>query len=123
MKASGFGNSDIAYIDYIGKNTERMINAWYSLVFNPKTEKIGRASEYKKPALLIETAPDGSNARVWWMLGCFPSSVNYGGYDYNGGQTRQIRMTLTYDIMIPVDNTAEGANLITTYNGTYNIIR
>lgn len=96
-------NSDIVYNDYIGKSTERIIAAWHALVFNPKTEKIGRASQYKKPALLIETAPDGANVRVWELKGCWPSNVSYGAYDYNGGSTRQITMTLTYDIAIPLD--------------------
>lgn len=95
--------SDIVFNDYIGKSTERVIAAWHALVFNPKTEKIGRASDYKKPALLIETAPDGTRARVWELKGCWPSNVQYGGYDYNGGATRQITMTLTYDIAIPRD--------------------
>lgn len=91
-------NSDIVYSDYIGKATERVIAAWHGLVFNPKTEKIGRASEYKKPALLIETAPDGTAARVWQLKGCWPSNVQYGAYDYNGGAVRQITCSLTYDI-------------------------
>lgn len=96
-------DSDIVYNDYIGKSTERVIAAWHSLVFDPKTEKIGLASSYKKRALLIETAPDGSRARVWELQGCWPSNVQYGAYDYNGGATRQITMTLTYDIAIPLD--------------------
>lgn len=95
--------SDIVFNDYIGKSTERVIAAWHAKVFNPKTETIGRASDYKKPALLIETAPDGTRARVWELKGCWPSNVQYGGYDYNGGATRQITMTLTYDIAIPRD--------------------
>lgn len=97
-------DSDIVYNDYIGKSTERIISAWHSLVFNPKTEKIGRASVYKKPAILIETAPDGTRARCWQLKGCWPSNVQYGAYDYNGGATRQITMTLTYDIAIPLDS-------------------
>lgn len=96
-------DSDIVYNDYIGKSTERIIAAWHALVFNPKTEKIGRASVYKKPGRLIETAPDGTHSRVWELKGCWPSNVQYGGYDYNGGATRQITMTLTYDIAIPLD--------------------
>lgn len=96
-------DSDIVYNDYIGKSTERVIAAWHALVFDPKTEKIGRASQYKKRALLIETAPDGTRARVWELKGCWPSNVQYGAYDYNGGATRQITMTLTYDIAIPLD--------------------
>ena len=96
-------DSDIVYNDYIGKSTERIIAAWHGLVFNPKTETIGRASVYKKPGLLVETAPDGTRARVWQLKGCWPSNVQYGQYDYNGGATRQITMTLTYDIAIPLD--------------------
>lgn len=96
-------DSDVVYSDYIGKATERIIAAWHALVFNPKTEEIGRASVYKKPARLVETAPDGTAARVWELRGCWPSNVQYGAYDYNGGQTRQITMTLTYDIAVPLD--------------------
>lgn len=97
-------DSDIVYNDYIGKSTERVIAAWHSLVFDPKTEKIGLASSYKKRALLIETAPDGTRARAWELQGCWPSNVQYGAYDYNGGATRQITMTLTYDVALPLDN-------------------
>ena len=96
-------DADIVYNDYIGKSTERIISAWHALVFNPKTETIGRASQYKKPGLLIETAPDGTRARVWQLKGCWPSNVQYGVYDYNGGATRQITLTLSYDIAIPLD--------------------
>lgn len=96
-------DSDIVYNDYIGKSTERIIAAWHALVFDPKTEKIGRATEYKKRALLVETAPDGTRARTWELKGCWPSNVQFGGYDYNGGQVRQITMTLTYDIAVPLD--------------------
>lgn len=95
--------TDIVFNDYIGKSTERIIAAWHGLVFNPKTEKIGRASIYKKPGILVETAPDGTHARMWQLKGCWPSNVQYGGYDYNGGATRQITMTLSYDIAIPLD--------------------
>ena len=91
-------DSDIVYNDYIGKSTERIIAAWHALVFNPKSETIGLASSYKKPAILIETAPDGTRARMWQLKGVWPSNVRYGAYDYNGGATRQITMTLTFGL-------------------------
>lgn len=96
-------DSDVVFNDYIGKSTERILAAWHALVFNPKTEKIGRASVYKKPGVLIETAPDGTRARAWQLKGVWPSNLQYGGYDYNGGATRQITATFTYDIAIPLD--------------------
>ena len=96
----------ITYNDYIGKATERIITAWHKQVINFKNEVIGRASVYKKRALLVETAPDGTNARAWQLYGCFPTTVTFGEYSYqNGGQVRQINMTLTYDYMIPLDST------------------
>lgn len=96
-------DTEIVFNDFIGKSTERILAAWHALVFNPKTEKIGRASQYKKPGILIETAPDGSHERLWQLKGCWPSNLSYGGYDYNGGATRQITLTLAVDIMIPLD--------------------
>jgi len=99
------GNTDITFNDYIGKSTERIITAWYGLVFNPKTQTIKKATDYKKRAILIETDPEGNNSRAWELQGCWPSSVHLGAYDYNNGGIRQITMTLTYDIMIPIDKT------------------
>lgn len=99
-------NATITYNDYIGKDTERVLTGWFGQVFNQHTEKIGRASTYKKPALLVETAPDGTCSRIWQLKGCFPTALNLGEYSYsNGGTTvRQITMTLTYDIMVPLDS-------------------
>lgn len=99
-------DSTVVYNDYIGKATERIIAAWHAQVFNPITQIIGRASVYKKEALLLETAPDGTHVRGWNIKGCWPSNVTYGDYSYeNGGQVRQINLTLTYDIAIPLDAT------------------
>lgn len=116
-------DSDIVYNDYLGQDTERILAAWHGLVFNPRTEKIGKASEYKKPALLIETAPDGTTSRVWQLKGCWPSKISYGGYDYSRSEVRQITVTFTYDIAIPLDgetdataNTAYGGYGITKIN-------
>ena len=98
-------DTSITYNDYIGKATERIITAWHAQVFNPMTQVIGRASVYKKRALLVETAPDGSNVRGWLVKGCFPTNLTFGEYSYqNGGQVRNIQMALTYDIMIPLDS-------------------
>lgn len=95
---------EATFNDYIGKSTERILAAWHALVFDPKRETIGRASVYKKPGLLIETAPDGTHGRAWKLFGCWPSNLNYGGYDYNGGNTRQISLTITCDRAIPLDD-------------------
>lgn len=93
----------VSYNDFIGKDTEQIIMAWYGLVLNPKTQKGGRASQYKKPAVLVETAPDGTHSRIIDIQGIWPSSVELGGFDYNDGNVRQIAVTFTFDKAVPRD--------------------
>ena len=109
-------DATITYNDYIGKNTERVLTAWFGQVFNQHTEKIGRASTYKKTALLVETAPDGTHSRIWNLRGCWPSMLQFGEYSYSnaGASVRQVSMTLTYDIAVPLD---EETNLKDTRSG------
>ena len=96
--------TDIVFSDYLGKATERVLAAWHGQVFNPNTQAVGKASKYKKTAVLIETAPDGSNGRAWRLLGIWPSNLQYGGYDYSSAAVRQITATFSYDVAIPLDN-------------------
>lgn len=107
VKFAGLPNissTDIVFSDYLGKATERVIAAWHGKVFNPKTQIIGKASDYKKTAVLIETAPDGSSGRAWQLKGLWPSHVQYGAYDYSNANVRQITVTFSYDIAIPLDS-------------------
>ena len=98
-----FPESSITLNDFIGANTERIIMAWQRLVYDPKTQKVGKASQYKKTAYLIEYSPDGSQSRQWKLMGCWPSSVNLGDFNQEGGSVRQITMTLQFDWCMPED--------------------
>lgn len=89
--------------DYIGKGTERIIAAWHNAVANWGTQKVGMASDYKKSAAIIETAPDGSHYRVWKLFGLFPRDVDYGSYDYNSNGIKQIQVTFSCDAAKPLD--------------------
>lgn len=94
----------VVFNDYVGIETERIIAAWHRLVYDPKTQKIGRASVYKKSAHLLEFSPDGAFRKCWEIKGCFPTSVSYGGYDQGGGAVRQITVTVSIDYAIPLDD-------------------
>ena len=96
-------NTSIVFSDYLGKATERILAAWHGQVFNPNSQAVGKATTYKKTAVLIETAPDGSNGRAWRLLGLWPSNLEYGSYDYSSAATRNITCTFTYDIALPLD--------------------
>lgn len=99
-----FPDSSIVLNDYIGINVERTLSAWQKLVYDPNTQKIGLASNYKKDAYLIEYAPDGTQARQWKLVGCWPSALQLGDFNQEGGSVRQITITLTYDYAYPLDN-------------------
>lgn len=99
-----FPDSSIVLNDYIGIGVEKILSAWQKLVYDPKTQKVGLASEYKKDAYLIEYAPDGTQARQWRLVGCWPSQLQLGDFNQEGNTVRQVTITLTYDYVIPLDD-------------------
>jgi hypothetical protein len=92
-----FGDSNVVINDFIGMDTELILLSWFSLVYDDVSEIIGLASEYKKTAYLYEFAPDGSNIRKWELSGIWPTSLEFGDYTQDGGDRRQLSMTLTMD--------------------------
>lgn len=89
--------------DFIGMDTERILEAWSSLVYNKYTQKVGRASIYKTDAYLLEYAPDGTNVKAWKLEGCWPGTISYGGYSQDGGSIREITLTLNVDFAFALD--------------------
>ena len=99
-----YGTISLSFNDFVGLETERIIAAWHKLVYNPKTQQIGRASVYKKPAHLLEFSPDGDYIKCWELHGCFPTSVSYTGYNQSNADIRKISVTLSIDYAIPLDD-------------------
>ena len=99
-----YGTISLSFNDFVGLETERIIAAWHKLVYNPKTQQIGRASVYKKPAHLLEFSPDGDYIKCWELHGCFPTSVSYAGYNQSSADIRKISVTLSIDYAIPLDD-------------------
>ena len=86
--------------DIISENEdiEAIIVAWRKAVYNPETDQIGLAFNYKKEGTIIQYAPDGSMERVWKLQGVWPKSVNYGTLDYgSGGSIKTIEVGIEYD--------------------------
>lgn len=99
-----YSTISLSFNDFVGLETERIIAAWHKLVYNPKTQQIGRASVYKKPAHLLEFSPDGDYIKCWELYGCFPTSVSYTGYNQSSADIRKISVTLSIDYAIPLDD-------------------
>ena len=101
-KAS-YDDSEIKLNDFIGKDVEKIISAWQGLVYNPRTQNIGKASDYKKTGYLLEFSPDHAIVRQWELVGCWVSKVSYGDYSSDNPSLRQITATIVYDYAIPLD--------------------
>ena len=83
--------------DIVNQNVAQTLWDWFKLAGDPKTEKIGMASSYKKDADGIWFAPDDSIERTWKMEGCWLSSYDPGDFDTTGGDPVVISCTLEYD--------------------------
>lgn len=98
-----YGSVNIVVNDYIGIQTERIIMAWSKLVYDPKSETVGWASQYKRDGYLFEYSPDGTVVRRTQLRGCFPGNVSPGGFDNDNNSIREITCTFYVDVAIPLD--------------------
>lgn len=96
-----FSSSTLTCNDYIGINVERVLSDWFRRSYDPKTQKVGLAIDYKKVAYLIEYDPSGNFVRSWKLKGCWISNLTLGDFNQEGGAVRQVTVTITYDVAIP----------------------
>ena len=92
-----FPDSTIVLNDYISMDTQDTIMAWHDKVYDPLTDEIGYAKDYKKDGILTEYTAKGDFVRQWILQGCWPSQISLGDFNQEGGSVRQITVTLTYD--------------------------
>lgn len=98
-----YGDVEIVVNDFIGIQSERILMGWSGLVYNPKTEVIGWASQYKRDGYLLEFAPDGTCVRRTQLRGCFPGTVSPGNFSNDDNSLREISVTFYCDVAIPLD--------------------
>lgn len=94
---TSFSEGNLIIKDAINFDTEKAFLGWRLRVYNPKTGKVGYAEDYKCNATVKEYSPDGSIIREWTLIGCFPSSVEYGDLSYDDAGEKQISVTIMYD--------------------------
>jgi hypothetical protein len=98
-----YGDVAIVVNDFIGIQSERILMGWSGLVYNPKTQVIGWASQYKRDGYLLEFAPDGTSVRRTQLRGCFPGTVAPGNFSNDDNSLREISVTFYCDVAIPLD--------------------
>lgn len=108
MKAAGtmsFDEGSIEIIDYVGADSKSVLMAWQKLSGDPETEQVGRMSNYKKEATLLEYNSDFSKlVRYWKIQGAWVSKVSDGGVSNEGGDSKRVMTgTIVFDKAILVD--------------------
>lgn len=97
------GTSPISFTDYIGKKTEYILLAWYSMAHNIKTDKIGFKEYYAQDGILYKWAPNGTRQISWWLLGCWINEYNQGQFSRQNSDLRQFSTTIYYDKALPYE--------------------
>lgn len=96
-------NISVTVNDFVGLETERILEAWSALVYNKVDQTVGKATAYKHRGYLIEYTSDYKACKVWQLEGCWPGTITYGGYSQDGNAIRQITFDLNIDFAIPLD--------------------
>lgn len=89
----------LRFNDWIGARTFDVCLAWFQLVYNMKTDKVGLAQDYKRTAHIFQYTPTWQLVRAWKLYGVFPTSVkSTGEITYDGTSDKmKIEMAISYD--------------------------
>jgi hypothetical protein len=99
--APQISDSSISFTDYIGKQTEAILLAWYSMAHNIQNDKIGFKEYYAQDGILYKWAPNGTRQISWRLIGCWINSFSLGQFSRTNPDQRQISTNIVYDKCIP----------------------
>ena len=117
VKVAGKATTDdisVAVKDFIEPDVENILWQWRLQVYNPKTGKVGWASNYKRTAQIVQYGPNGEVLRKWQCDGVWPTSLDLGDMDYSSGDKKQITMNLSVDTAYIVRDTNPNTHIYTT---------
>lgn len=92
-----FDDVELQVKDFITADLENVIWRWRCQVYNPDSNEIGWARDYKKNGHIVQFAPDGTCPRAWKIEGVWPTTFNSGDLSYDGSDKKLISMTLSVD--------------------------
>lgn len=97
-----FDDVEIQLLDFIGQDTEIKLANWRKQVYDPETDKVGFAEDYKRNGYIYQFAPDGSHMRTWKIIGAWPTTFTPGENNQEGSDKKMMSMTLSVDKAYPV---------------------
>lgn len=98
-----FASQTIRVKDYISidsgySNPKDVIMAWQALAYNPRTEQIFRAKNYKKTCTLIEWDPSFRQVvRKWTIEGAWVSEISEDDFSVDSDGQRKFNATIVFD--------------------------
>ena len=98
-----FDNHTLILNDYMGARTKSALLAWQAQAYDVRTEKVHRATNYKKTCYLIEYSPDYDEViRKWRLVGCWISGLNEPEFSNETNDKKTVTATIVYDKAIPM---------------------
>lgn len=88
--------------DFVGDDVEKILYDWFSEVYDPATDTVGMAADYKRDGTLLQYSPDESIVREWDVYGVWPTSFESGDMNYEDSEPKVISLTLSIDRAIRV---------------------
>ena len=92
-----FDDVSLVVKDFIEADIELALSKWRKQVYDPQTDLMGWAATYKKNASVTQYGPDGTKLRKWILEGVWPSNLDLGELNYDGGDKKIITMALAVD--------------------------
>lgn len=99
---ASFEDQEVVVKDFIVADTEGELYDWFKTVYDPETDKVGWAANYKRTARLYQYAPDGTYVRQWKLEGVWPINFQSSEFTYDGAEKKTVTMTLAVDKAYPV---------------------
>lgn len=98
-----FDNHNLVLNDYMGARTKSVLLAWQALAYDVRTERVNRATVYKKTCYLYEYSPDYKEViRKWRLIGCWISGLNEDPFSNETNEKKTVTATIIYDKAIPM---------------------
>lgn len=92
-----YGDGNFAFYDAIKKDIQGQLDAWFNKIYDFKTGKMGWVDEFKKDVTVTLYGPDGTAERVWYLEGCWPTSITHGDLTGESSDAIEVQVTMAYD--------------------------
>ena len=102
-----FQSGSLVVKDYVSinsgySNPKDVMMAWQARAYDVRSEKIARASAYKRTCTLTEYSSDYQVIRQWKLEGCWCSEVSEDPFTSENEGQRKFTATIVYDRAYPV---------------------